>query len=218
MWLQHAGVDRSADICDIGCGNGDLLVDLKLQGFRHLTGADAFIESGGVRNGIMIHKGGPAEVPGDYDLVMLNHSFEHMPHPGRQLDELKRLIRPGGTLMLRLPVAGCRAWDMYGADWVSLDPPRHLFVPSERGLVMLAERHGYDVTEIVYDSTGMQFWRSEQYRADIPLFDPQSYQVNRDASGFSKQKIAAWEREAAELNARHLGDTAAYFLRLPSHR
>jgi SAM-dependent methyltransferase len=190
-----------------------MLLDLKDQGFTRLTGADAFIEASTVREGIPIHKATPPEVPGSYDFVMFNHSFEHMPDPAGTLASVRRLVRPNGTVMLRFPVAGCAAWRIYGTDWVALDAPRHLYIPSARGLNALAARAGFEVQEMVYDSTGMQFWRSEQYRADIPLFDPRSYQVNRRGSMFSPAQIAAWEEQAQELNAADDGDTAAFFLR-----
>jgi SAM-dependent methyltransferase len=212
-WLRHAGVDRRAEICDIGCGNGDQLLGLKDQGFTRLTGADAFIETSTVREGVLIHKATPNEVPGTYDMVMLNHSFEHMPEPGKTLASLRRLVRPGGTLMLRIPIAGCAAWRIYGTDWVALDAPRHFHIPSARGMTGLAAGVGLEVRDVVFDSTAMQFWRSEQYRADIPLFDPRSYQVNPRGSMFSPAQLAAWKQQARDLNALNDGDTAAFFLR-----
>jgi SAM-dependent methyltransferase len=206
-------MDRHAGICDVGCGSGDTLLDLKDQGFTRLTGADAFIEASTVREGIPIHKASPAAVPATYDFVMLNHSFEHMPEPAATLKSLRRLVRPGGTLMLRLPVAGCAAWRIYGTDWVALDAPRHLHLPSVGGLRELAAKSGLDLYEVVYESNAMQFWRSEQYRADIPLFDPRSHEVNPSGSMFSQSQIAAWEEQARQLNADRDGDVAALFFR-----
>ena len=210
-WLRCAGMDRSAEICDVGCGYGDTLLDLKDQGFARLTGADAFIDASTVREGIPIHKANPAEVPGTYDFVMLNHSFEHMPEPAAILSSLRRLVRPDGVLMLRLPVAGCVAWRIYGTDWAALDAPRHLHIPSVGGLRELAATTGFDLYEVVYESNALQFWRSEQYRADVPLFDPRSYEVNPSGSMFSEAQIVAWEEQARRLNAEQDGDVAALF-------
>jgi SAM-dependent methyltransferase len=211
-WLQMAGLDRSASICDIGCGNGDSLLTLKYQGFTNLTGADAFIGKTSTREGITVYKATPDRVPGKYDLVMLNHSFEHMPDPGRTLDSLRTLLNDGGRVLIRTPVAGCAAWREYASDWVSLDAPRHLHIPSVAGLRDLARTHGYTVEHVEFDSTADQFWRSEQYRADIPLFDPSSYQVDRGSSMFTAAQIRAFEDRAADLNRRGEGDTAAFLL------
>jgi hypothetical protein len=68
-----------------------------------------------------------------------------------------------------LPVSGCRAWHEYGVNWIELDAPRHVFVPSVKGFVTLAERAGFDVAHIEFDGTPFEFFGSEQYRADIPM-------------------------------------------------
>lgn len=211
MWLRNAQVNRSAAICDIGCGNGDMLLDLKDQGFTNLTGADAFIPETVNREGIPIYKATPSEVPGRYDFVMLNHAFEHMPAPRETLHALRRLVKPTGALMLRLPVADSAAWREYGVHWFAIDAPRHLYVPSRRGLSELATDCGLIVERVVDDSAPWQWWRSDQYRRDIGLYEPQSYQVNKSA--YSRIQMAAWRQRTAEVNARGEGDTAAFFLR-----
>lgn len=212
-WLSTAEVSRSDAICDIGCGSGEGLVHFKRQGFRNLTGADAFIPATTEKEGIRILKATPFEVPGTYDFVMLNHSFEHMPDPRGTLLALRRLLNPRGTLMLRLPVAGCFAWRSYGVNWVSLDAPRHLYIPSRNGLVELAARCGLDVHRLVYDSGPEQFWRSEQYALDIPLFDERSYEVSRSAAPFTRLQMANWKAQSTRLNEDADGDTAAFYFR-----
>ena len=115
--------------------------------------------------------------------------------------------------MLRVPVAGRYAWRHYGVDWVGLDPPRHIAVPTPEGLDTLAAAEGYDLYDSFFDSSAIQFWRSEQYQQGIPLIDPRSHQVDQDASPFTPAEIADWERRSRELNAQRDGDTAAFFLR-----
>ena len=90
--------------------------------------------------------------------------------------------------MLRTPVAGSWSWREYGTDWVALDAPRHTFVPSVEGLRAAAAEAGLDVFATVWDSTELQFWRSEQYRRDIPLLDPASHQVDPRGSSFSRRR------------------------------
>lgn len=213
-WLEMSGLDRTASICDLGTGRGDGLLDLRDDGFTDLIGADPFIDESTVREGIKLEKATAGEMTGTYDLVMFNHSFEHVLEPLATLRAARNLLAPGGTLMLRTPVAGCWAWRHYGADWVALDAPRHQFVPSESGLHAAAEATGLTVHNIVYDSTEMQFWRSEQYRRDIPLFDPESHQTDPAASAFTPAQMRAWRRQAKVLNEARDGDTVATFMRV----
>ena len=212
-WLEMAGLDRSASVCDVGCGNGDGLLDLRDDGFTNLVGADPFIAETARRDGILIHRATAEDVPGTYDLVTFNHSFEHVPDPLPTLRHARDLLASGGTLMLRTPAAGCWAWREYGTDWVALDAPRHTFIPSVEGLRAAAAEAGLEVFATVRDSTELQFWRSEQYRRDIPLLDPASHQADPHGSSFTRAQIRDWRKRAAELNAAGEGDTIATFLR-----
>ena len=211
-WLEFSGLDRSAAICDVGCGSGALLFALGDQGFTNLTGIDPFLEASETRDGVRLLKARAEELDETFDLVIVNHAFEHMPEPVNALNALGDLLAPNGTLILAVPVAGSWAWRHYGVDWVGLDPPRHLFVPSVAGLEAVAERAQLVIYASRFDSSGMQFWRSEQYQRDIPLFDPRSHEVDPRASGFSEAQLEEWERRAAELNARGDGDTATFYL------
>src|SRR5690606_716207 len=150
-------------------GAGRLLQSLNYFGFRDLTGADAFIERDiEYPSGVKVFKKPLSELTGPFDLIMLHHSFEHLPEPRDELAEIKRVRAPGGTCLIRIPVAA-QAWKEYGTDWVQMDPPRHLFLYTEKAMRRLAEDTGFDVSDVTYDSTGFQFWGSEQYRRDIPL-------------------------------------------------
>lgn len=213
-WLEVSGLDRSASICDVGCGSGYILFEMRDEGFTDLTGVDPFIERTINREGVEIHKATAGDLSGGFDLVMFNHSFEHVPDPIETLEAGRELLAPGGTLMLRNPIAGCWAWRHYGADWVGLDPPRHLFIPSKLGLRAAGKRVGLEMYEVVDDSTDMQFWGSEQYRHDIPLVDPASHLIDPAGSPYSRRQVRAWKREADRLNRAGEGDMAATFFRL----
>jgi Methyltransferase domain len=145
---------------------------------------------------------------------MLHHSFEHMADPNAVMGHLRRLIMPSGCVLIRMPVVGY-AWRHYHSDWVQLDPPRHLFVQSAISMLLLAERWGFwvDESQTLFDSTDFQFWGSEQYRRDIPLWDERSYAHGLHRSMFSAAEIANFRRRAAQLNTKRDGDSAGFFLR-----
>lgn len=212
-WLEITGLDRSASICDIGCGNGELLLDLKTQGFRHLAGADAFIEGSMKREGVPIEKATPDQITGRYDLVMLNHSFEHMPDPIGTLRTVSKLRTPGGWLMIRVPVAGSPLWDEYGTHWASIDAPRHLVIPSHKGMAAAISAAGLTLVRTLHETSPVQFWRSEQYRQGISLFDERAHEVNPSRSGFTPAQIRTYRARAAALNDQGDSAAAAFFVR-----
>jgi SAM-dependent methyltransferase len=212
-WLR-GHVSTRSQILDVGCGTGHLLLELRKQGFRHLRGVDPFI-SNTIRypNGVTIHKRQLEDVAGTFEFIMLHHSFEHMPRPLEVLERIFHLLRPGGTVLLRIPLADSVAWHTYGTDWVQLDAPRHLFLHTNASIALLASRSGFIITDVRYDSSAFQFWGSEQYARDIPLRSPLSYGENPAASIFSARQIVDFDRRARELNQAEAGDQAGFVLR-----
>ena len=135
-FLGAAGVDLATPILDVGCGGGGLLVQLRKYGFSNLTGLDPFIPRDIVHGDqFRLLKRSLEAEPGRYGLVMFHHSLEHVPDLAATLASAAGKLSPGGTILVRLPLAGGQAWRSYGADWVQLDPPRHLHLPSEVALI-----------------------------------------------------------------------------------
>jgi len=212
-WLKRCGVGFDSGILDVGCGAGGLLRMLGDDGFRNVEGVDLFIpESLSCKNGVRIQKGDIYGIQKQYDLIMLHHTFEHMPEPLAVLRQLHRLLRPNRFVVIRIPVASSFAYRKYGADWAQLDAPRHLFLHTVRSMELLAAASGFRIADVTYDSTEFQFWASEQYRAGIPLRDERSYLTNPGASMFSPKQIADFRRAADDLNRKGDGDSACFYL------
>jgi SAM-dependent methyltransferase len=200
-------------ILDFGCGSGNLLQNLHYFGFRRLTGADAFIEKNiFYPSGVKIYKRPLSAIKETFDLVMLHHSFEHLPSPLESLREIHALLSPGGFCLIRIPLAAY-AWEKYGVNWVQLDPPRHLFLFTEKSFRELAEKAGFAVEKTVYDSESFQFFGSEQYLRDIPMNDARAFRGNFPESIFTPEQLQNWEREAEILNKESRGDQACFYLR-----
>ena len=216
-YLKEPLLDLEFDskILDFGCGAGQLLQTLYYYGFRNLTGADAFIESDiFYPNGVKIYKRALQEIEPFFDLVMLHHSFEHLPDPLESLREIHRLLPPGKFCLIRIPVKAF-AWEKYGVDWVQLDPPRHLFLYTEQSFRLLAEKTGFELAKVVYDSDVFQFYASEQYVRNIALNEKIDADGNDFAESITPAQIRAWQREAEILNREQRGDQACFYLRKP---
>jgi len=207
------GLRFDSRILDVGCGRGRLLRSLHHFGFGDLTGVDPFIDSDLLLpEGIMIHRASLAEMDPHFDLIMLHHSFEHLPDPIGSMKEIGRLMADNGHCLIRIPVIA-EAWKRFGCNWVQMDPPRHLFLYTEDSLRLAAEKGGLLVEHVCYDSGPFQFWGSEQYLRDIPLLDENSLWVDPNSRMFKKEEINAWTKEAEELNAKGRGDMACFYLR-----
>lgn len=212
-FLKAARVNQATPILDVGCGSGNLLAELAKYGFRDLTGIDPFLaEDVHFTAQFRVLRKSIEEETRRYPLVMLHHSFEHMADPLLVLRRVKDLVSDGGTLLIRIPLAGTFACRHYGRDWVQLDAPRHLFLHTERSMHLLTSAAGLRVREIIYDSEPFQFWGSEQIKRDMPLSDPRSYGSNPAGSIFTRAEIKAFALESRRLNAARDGDQACFLL------
>lgn len=97
--------------------------------------------------------------------------------------------------------------------WVQLDAPRHYFLHSIESMRILSNKAGFELCEIIYDSTAFQFLGSEQYLKDIPLKDDRSYGINPHNSIFTDEDIISFTNRADELNCANEGDQATFYLR-----
>lgn len=213
-WLRRGRVAMSDAILDVGCGAGKHLLKLEREGFRDLTGADPFIAQDiHYKNGVTIFKKQVSELDRLFDFVMFNHSFEHTPEPLQTLQHTRRIIKPDGRLMLRVPVADSYAKRKYGIYWAAWDAPRHLFLHTVRSITLLAEQAGFALYDLTYDSTRRQFVGSELYMRNVPPQDrPLSYPGQSKAL-FSVRQWDELQEAARLLNLRRDGDTACFFLR-----
>lgn len=211
-WVQRAGIGSDDAVLDVGCGEGQLLVEMQNAGFRRLTGVDPFVSHDIVHpGGVQILRRELSQVEGQFDLVMLHHCLEHVPDPLATLQQVNRLLKPGRQGLVRLPLADSYVWRHYGINWVQLDAPRHFHIPTVSSMKLLAEKAGFDVVDVVFDSTEFQFWGSELYARDIPLHDARAREQGRAL--FSPVEIATFRKHAAELNETGQGDSAAFYLR-----
>lgn len=210
--LGNIDITKNSRILDVGCGSGKLLHSLKEMGFQNLQGVDPFNEEDIIETNLKILKKTIHEVEGEWDLVMMHHSFEHVPDPFDVLQSIASLLKPSGTCLIRIPVVESYAWENFKENWVQLDAPRHYYLHSPASLNLLTEKAGLAIKNTIYDSTSFQFWGSIQYEHDIPLNDERSYINNPEDSLFSKKDMEEFSQQADILNRAGKGDQAVFVL------
>ncbi len=214
-WVKIPKVKYDDAILDVGTGNGSLLLSLFKIGFTNLTGIDPFIDKEQHYGPVNIYKKGIYEMEGQFDYIMLHHAYEHMDEPLKVLLQLKKLLKPGKFILIRIPLMGMYGWKTYGLDWVGLDAPRHIIIHTIKSMQVLAGQAGLQMKKIVFDSGPYHVWASEQYKQDIALMEPDSYMVNKQSPLFTKEKMEAFKNIAAQTNANEQGDQAAFYLFKP---
>jgi len=100
--------ERAAgSLLDFGAGTGDLLSRLHgLSRFDVLAGADLFPRPAGLAPGIQWHQqdlNDPLAMDRVFDTVVCSETIEHLENPRHVFRSLRRVIRPGGLLVLTMP-------------------------------------------------------------------------------------------------------------------
>jgi SAM-dependent methyltransferase len=185
-------------------------LELRDCGFANLLGVDPFIPAPiSYQGGVQINHCELEDVRGEFSLVMFHHVFEHLANPMASLKKARELLSKDGQILIRIPLSDSMAAQKYNEKWVQLDAPRHITLQTRKSMDYIAQKLGLKITKITYDSTDLQFWGSEQYLADIPLFDPRSH-GSGGAGIFLPAQIEAFTKESEVLNKQEKGDQAAF--------
>lgn len=214
-WVKYTGAKYEDAILDVGTGNGSLLTRLHQIGFKNLTGIDPFINESREFNHIRILKKNVFETEGLYDVIMMHHSLEHVLNPKETLKRVYDILKPGGKALIRVPIMGNYGWKTYGTYWCGLDAPRHIFIPSEKGIKQLVKEAGFIIDKFYYDSYAFIIICSEQYKKNIAQYASNSYLVNPSKSLFTKADIKRFNKIMIEENKNNNGDMAAIYLSKP---
>jgi 2-polyprenyl-3-methyl-5-hydroxy-6-metoxy-1,4-benzoquinol methylase len=212
-FLNEIKLTRESSILDLGCGNGQFLYNLKMLGFHNVLGIDPYLkEDIRYKNGLSILKKSIFQIKKKWDLIILNHSFEHLPNPLQTIEKIALLLNKNGVCIIRTPTVDSDSWRFYKENWVQLDAPRHLFLYSLKSLNLIFNTYKLRISKIIHDSTDFQFWGSEQYSKDISLHSKVSYLTDPQASIFDDQQIKKFKKRANDLNKNKRGDQAVYFI------
>jgi 2-polyprenyl-3-methyl-5-hydroxy-6-metoxy-1,4-benzoquinol methylase len=107
--VRHVPDARS--LCDVGCGNGRLLLLGRDAGWRvlglelesHVAARTASKLGVDVIAGNFLDYEPPREHAESYDVVCLRHVLEHLPDSRLAMRRLSELLRPGGHAVLEFP-------------------------------------------------------------------------------------------------------------------
>lgn len=113
--VTELGLREGDRVLDAGCGTGRALPPLRAAVGRSgiVVGADltwamleAAVRAGRDREGLLLlaDVGVLPLKSGSFDAVFAAGLIAHLPHPAENLRELRRVVRPGGTLALFHPI------------------------------------------------------------------------------------------------------------------
>ncbi len=207
------GMKVSDSILDVGGGTGDFAWQLRTFGFEDVLAVDKFIDRDVFVDGSLLAKKAEIfSIDKEYDFITFHHSLEHMDQQSSPLLHAKKILKPNGKILVRIPTVTSDAWEEYGVKWVGLDAPRHFYIHSHQSIRLLAEQVGLKVSRLWSDSTIIQFWVSEQNVQGISMNDDISFGRNPEKSIFRKDQIELFDQRVKDINERNRGDTICVLL------
>jgi 2-polyprenyl-3-methyl-5-hydroxy-6-metoxy-1,4-benzoquinol methylase len=85
---------------------------------------------------------------GSFSMILLWDVIEHLPDPGKILNQVRELLAPGGILSIITPDAGSLLARLMGRHWMEFaKPTEHILFFTSDNLSGLLERTGFDIIE-----------------------------------------------------------------------
>lgn len=155
-------------ILDIGAGTGDFLNVAKQNGWETIG-----VEPSDKAKAIALKK----EVPfveetaslesHSFDVITMWHVLEHVPDLDSQIKELKRLLKPNGSLIVAVPNFKSFDAKYYGAYWAAYDVPIHFWHFSKKAIQSLFQKENIQLVKVLpmkFDSFYVSLL-SEKYKS-----------------------------------------------------
>ena len=115
-------------LLDVGCGTGDFIVEAKKQGWNAIGfEPNPTAKQLATTKNVLTIDDLFALTPHSFDVITLWHVLEHVPNLEAYIQNLKRILKPDGTLIVAVP--NYKSFDAvyYKKYWAAYDVPRHLW-------------------------------------------------------------------------------------------
>jgi len=134
---------------DIGCGYGEFMLAVQryARGKVSIVGTEPNVhkQASARRRGLNVDYFDLETHQGRYDVISLLNVYSHLPDPPRFLENVKRLLNPGGELIVQTgDTAGLSAVEHYRP----FSLPDHLSFASQAIVAGILERLGFEVLRI----------------------------------------------------------------------
>jgi predicted Zn finger-like uncharacterized protein len=154
-------------LLDVGCSVGLLLVAAREQGWQvcGLEPSAWAARQAALAHEIPVTQGTLADAPPsyqDFDAITLVDVLEHLADPATELARARRLLRPGGVILISTPDISAAAARFLGERWWGM-LPTHLWYFDRRALRRLLEQSGFRILEIARArrSFSLDYWANK---------------------------------------------------------
>ena len=155
-------------ILDIGAGTGDFLSVAKKDGWQTIgVEPSTKAKSIAIKKGVSFVELTTELENNSFDVISMWHVLEHVPDLDKQIKELKRLLKPTGTLIIAVPNFKSFDAKYYGKFWAAFDVPIHFWHFSKTAIKLLFEKEKMKLEKVLpmkFDSFYVSLL-SEKYKS-----------------------------------------------------
>ena len=139
--LINSQQPQKGKLLDIGAGTGDFLLTAKNDGWETI-GVEPSDRAKNIakEKGISFVEEISTLENHSLDVITMWHVLEHVPDLELQIQELKRLLKPTGTLIIAVPNYKSFDANHYQTFWAAYDVPIHFWHFSKKSIQLLFER------------------------------------------------------------------------------
>jgi 2-polyprenyl-3-methyl-5-hydroxy-6-metoxy-1,4-benzoquinol methylase len=138
-------------VLDVGCAVGTFLQRLRREYGCAVAGVDfKDLSAHRALEGVEFHCGLFYEAllgDGRFDLVTMWHFLEHDYDPLRSLRTARRVLAPGGLLVIEVPRLDSATFRLFGNRWPGLQAPQHTVLFDREHLLRFVARADLDVVD-----------------------------------------------------------------------
>jgi SAM-dependent methyltransferase len=208
--LKVKDLHPQTKILDYGCGAGQFVDELNALGFTNTRGYDPFLpdNESNLEDQYLTNNLASIKTK-QWDIITLNHVFEHLQDSVQIIQNLKLLLTPTGKLILRFPIIDSFAFEKYGENWVQFDAPRHLNLFTRKSIRLAVEKAGgLSIVSMYDDSFHFQFTGSELYLKKLSLHPENNNRKKR----YLSVSTYWYHFLAKKLNRQNKGDQMTIIL------
>ncbi len=137
-------------LLDIGAGTGDFLTVVKNDGWQTVgIEPSAKAKEIAIKKGVNFAPDLASLESNSFDIITMWHVLEHVPNLEEYISELKRLIKPTGTIIIAVPNFKSYDAKYYGEFWAAFDVPRHLWHFSKTAIKKLFAKENLKLIEVL---------------------------------------------------------------------
>jgi len=148
---RYLTLDGRSVVLDVGCAVGTFLGRLRERYGSSVVGLDfKDLSAHPSLRGVEFHRSLFYEAllaAERFDLVTMWHFLEHDYDPMRSLRTARRVLKPGGTLVIEVPRLDSRTFAWFGDRWPGLQAPQHTVLLDQSHLLQMVRAAGLEVVD-----------------------------------------------------------------------